>query len=388
MIQWPKLKVRDIATFLKGKKPAVTYDSPVPGSQPYILIENFNGAYRLFTDDSNCIPCHPEDTLIVADGANCGLVTSGLKGFMGSTIGALRPDTKKIHPRYLFFYIHSLFDILNTRVRGAAVPHLEKELMLDLEMMLPPLPEQEQIVRILDEVDQLRRLRDEADLSTSNLTPAIFHEMFPLGSNTSQSLVEATIEQLAEQRDGSIRTGPFGSDLLHSEFTTKGVPVLGIDNVVANEFRWTEPRCIPESKYEAFKRFRVFPGDVMVTIMGTVGRCAVAPEDLPVCISTKHLCVVSLDRSRVIPQYLWASILFDESVRQQTKIIGSGAIMEGWNSTIIRSLRIRVPSLEKQRIFVAHVAEVQSLKKEQACNRHKLNDLFQSLLQRAFQGEL
>ena len=386
MSRWPKVKVRDIATFLKGKKPAVTYDSPVSGAQPYILIENFNGAYRLFTDDNRCVACCPEDTLIVADGANCGLVSSGHKGFLGSTIGALRPDTNRIHPRFLFFYTHNLFDVLNKHVRGAAVPHLEKDLLLDLEIDLPPLADQEQIVGILEGADQLKRMRTAADLRTSTLIPAIYYEMFPLRSNSFRKLDEATIEQLVEQRDGSIRTGPFGSDLLHSEFTTQGIAVLGIDNVVANEFRWTEPRCIPESKYQAFKRFQVFPGDVLVTIMGTVGRCAVAPEVLPVCISTKHICVISLDRTRLEPYYLWASILFDESVRQQTRIVGSGAIMEGWNSTIIRKLRIRVPSLGKQRAFTDRVAKISGVKAEQAFSRQRLDDLFQSLLHRAFQG--
>jgi type I restriction enzyme S subunit len=122
--------------------------------------------------------------------------------------------------------------------------------------------------------------------------------------------------------------------------------------------------------------------------MGTVGRCAYAPENLPLCISTKHLCVITPDRSRILPEYLWASILYDETVRQQTRIAGAGAIMEGWNSTIIRNLRIRIPSLERQRAFTARFAEVERLKTGQAISRQRLDDLFQSLLQRAFQGEL
>jgi hypothetical protein len=62
--------------------------------------------------------------------------------------------------------------------------------------------------------------------------------------------------------------------------------------------------------------------------------------------------------------------------------------MEGWNSTIIRSLKIRVPSMERQRAFATRVLETRALEADQASSRRRLDDLFQSLLHRAFQGEL
>ena len=97
------------------------------------------------------------------------------------------------------------------------------------------------------------------------------------------------------------RSEPFGSQLKHAEFTEEGIPVLYIDNVVSNKFPWAKPRYITPEKYTSFLRCRVFPGDVIVTIMGTTGRVCAMPDDLPECMSTKRLCVFTLDRVRADP---------------------------------------------------------------------------------------
>ena len=380
-------RVRDVAVFIKGKKASVTLDSSSDGSLPYVLIEGFGGVYKTFTNDPGAVRCYRDDTIVVADGANTGLTSTSHDGYLGSTLGALRSDRSKINPRYLFYFVHGNFNTLNTRTRGAAVPHLDIQLLLDLEFALPPLPEQERIVRLLDEAEALRRLRQRADERCGTLIESLYAQVFWQAKERQLWCAEA-IGDLAEQRDGAIRTGPFGSQLLHSEFIETGIPVLGIDNVVTNEFRWTAPRCIPVEKFRQFKRFRVFPGDVLVTIMGTVGRSCVAPDELPLCVSTKHLCVITPNVSKIHPRFLWAALLFDPGVREQTGAVGGGAIMEGWNSTIIRQLEIRVPPIALQRAFAARVADIRSLEAAQAASGQRLNDLFHSLLHRAYQGEL
>jgi type I restriction enzyme, S subunit len=270
----------------------------------------------------------------------------------------------------------------------STIPGLNRSTLYSQQVPVPPLAEQERIVKLLDEADELRKLRAQADRRTADLISALFHEMFGSDAPGSATWQTTTVAELAAAHEGSIRTGPFGSDLRHSEFVEEGVPVLGIDNVVENEFRWTKSRCIPEAKFAEMKRFVVFPGDVLVTIMGTVGRCSIAPEELPVCISTKHLCTVTLDRTKAHPRFIWGAFLHDASVKQQTRSVGKGAVMEGWNSTIIKRLRLRVPPLTLQKQFAARVSEIRAVQAEQAASRRRLDDLFQSLLHRAFRGEL
>lgn len=62
--------------------------------------------------------------------------------------------------------------------------------------------------------------------------------------------------------------------------------------------------------------------------------------------------------------------------------------MEGWNSTIIKGIKVRVPPMPLQLQFATHVTEIRALEAAQAISRKKLDDLFRSLLHKAFQGEL
>jgi type I restriction enzyme S subunit len=143
-----------------------------------------------------------------------------------------------------------------------------------LEALVIPIPSVEQqrnFTRLLQEADKLCRARRYALQMCDEFLPAVFLKMF---AQPPASWPTLTIEQLAESRPNAIRTGPFGSQLLHSEFTTSGVAVLGIDNAVNNRFDWVQRRYISSEKYEQLKRYTVFPEDVIITIMGTCGDAA------------------------------------------------------------------------------------------------------------------
>lgn len=280
---------------------------------------------------------------------------------IGRGLAAIRPDESVALRDFVHWVLRSLEPKLSTKGQGSTFAAIGKKDILSIRIPLPPTDEQRRIVGVLNRTARIARLRAQTADRSRELMPALFIKMFGDHEARSKDWPIMTIEQFLASDRGSIRTGPFGSQLKHSEFTEQGVPVLGIDNVVTNQFLWAKPRHIPPEKYADFQRYRVFPGDVIVTIMGTTGRVCVAPDDLPECMSTKHLCVLTLDRSLVEPLFVWGALLFDENVRAQTRVRGQGQIMEGWNLTIVKRLQLRIPPIDLQRSFARIVARTMAL---------------------------
>jgi type I restriction enzyme, S subunit len=282
--------------------------------------------------------------------------------------------------RWLSYALSGLkLDELN---KATGVPGLNRNDAYAKLLYVPPVEEQRRIAAILDQAEDLRRRRRDALERLELLIQADFVQNFYVRQEPNWP--EISIAELST----SIRTGPFGSQLLHSEFTSEGVAVLGIDNAVNNEFRWAERRYISEAKYRDLQRYRVFPRDVLITIMGTCGRAAIVPEDIPVAINTKHLCCLTLDQERCLPEFLHASFLRHPAVLHQLGISERGAVMPGLNMGLIKETKLYLPPLDLQRAFASRVAEIDKLKVHLRSHLAKLDALFASLQHRAFRGEL
>ncbi len=180
----------------------------------------------------------------------------------------------------------------------------------------------------------------------------------------------------------NIKIGPFGSALKIGELKQQGpVRVLYIENIVGNSFDPSKEKFITEDKYKELKQYTVESDDIVVTIMGTIGRTALVPKNIGKTIISSHLIKITTDKEKLLPAYL--NYIFQNSfVSNQVMSQSKGAIMKGLNSSILKNLQIPLPSIKEQE----HIVEqLNAIKSAQALNDKlisKSEELFGAVLRK------
>jgi type I restriction enzyme S subunit len=322
---------------------------------------------------------HEQPTiLITCRGATCGTLNICEPfSYVNGNAMALDNLSEEINIKYLYYYL--LFRGLSDVITGSAQPQIVRQSLAKVKVIYPSLDKQHKTVAVIDKVSDLIAKRNRQISKLDELVKSRFIEMFVKNESATEWPYH-TISEVSKD----MRTGPFGSALHHDEFVDSGVFVLGIDNAVENRFSYNRMRYITENKYQQLKRYTVYPGDVIITIMGTVGRSAVIPDDIPQAINTKHLACITPDTEKANPYFLSCVFQIHPAVHSQLQKQCKGAIMDGLNLTIIKGLSLLIPPINLQNQFVAFYEQTDKSKLAIQKSLKKLEILKKALMQKYF----
>ena len=294
-----------------------------------------------------------------------------------------------LNAKYVYYYLFGNIHILERGFRGAGLKHISKKYIENLDIPILPLETQNKIVAVLDKASLLVNNRKKNIQLLDELLLATFLEMFGKQNPLFDSWEDVEVQSFSSSKKGSIRTGPFGSSLKHEEFEEVGdIAVLGIDNAVNNVFKWGKKRFITLEKYDKFKQYTVYPRDIIITIMGTVGRSAVIPNDIGKAINTKHLAAITLDESKCNPYYLAYSIHSNPFVAFQMKSKSRGAIMDGLNLGLIKKLKLKAAPIDLQNRFEEIYLKNRRFLELLLASKRELENLLNSIVQKVFNDQL
>ncbi|MDC0740957.1 restriction endonuclease subunit S [Polyangium mundeleinium] len=165
--------------------------------------------------------------------------------------------------------------------------------------------------------------------------------------------------------------GPYGATLTKAMYTREGYRVYGQQQVIPDDFTVGD-YYISSEKYAEMERYRVMPHDVLVSVMGTVGRVAVVPESAEPGIINPRLVRYRPDFDQVSARYLQLAMQSPPSQAQLTEG-AKGTTMEGLNMQILGNLAILVPPLQEQNAILNMVrTETQLLLRGISCTEREI----------------
>lgn len=162
--------------------------------------------------------------------------------------------------------------------------------------------------------------------------------------------------------------------------------MLSSKNVFDDQLHYDAPRYLtPEQFQLEDKRTRVAHGDVLLTIVGTIGRCAVVPENAPKITLQRSVAVIRPNKELVDPRFLMYLFL---SSGEELNAKARGVAQKGIYLESLRELKVLLPNLSEQLRIVAILdeafAEIATAKANAEKNLQNARALFESYLNKVF----
>ena len=361
-----KVKLSDICSIVSGATPKTTVKDYWGGDIKWITPSELNDDSHVIYNTAKHLTeagfasarlrMFPEGTVLLTTRAPIGKVAiagepmccnQGFKNLVCSDA---------VNNEYLYRYLKNRSSELQVLGRGATFKELSKKEVAAYEINLPPLKRQLEAVEKLALVDkQVVIAKTQLD-KLDSLVKSRFIEMFGDPIRNPLRMSVSSVEELAAPIKNSMKAGPFGSALKKEVYAESGYKVYGQEQVISgNQFLGNY--YIDKEKYEQLNSCKVMPGDVLISLVGTVGKVLILSEDCQPGIINPRLVKITFDKRKIFPEYF--AIAFSlESVRSSLLGRAHGQTMNVLNLGMIKKLKLPVPPISRQKEYLNFVAQV------------------------------
>ena len=233
--------------------------------------------------------------------------------------------------------------ILNLAIRGHLVPQDQNDA--------------EARVALTEAFEVKRNLVRCASLPKRALPDAAYLPISPFALPTNWVFVN--FDHLSAPVLNALKAGPFGSAIKKDSYVSQGYKVYGQEQVIGQNAEIGD-YYISETKFNQLKSCAIAPGDLLISLVGTIGKVLVLPSGCQEGIINPRLIKLSLDSKLVNPNYVQL-LLGSPWVKEFLFAEARGTTMDVLNLSILRSLPVPLPPLAEQHRIVAKVDELMAL---------------------------
>ena len=390
--------LRDIADFISTGKTPPTKETKYFGGDVYWYTpgdldreKHLQASVRsltelAFTDKKAAV--FPADTLLISCIGDIGkLGITSNKSSSNQQITGIKPN-ERADVSYLYYWFRFSKYYLEQSANNAVVPILNNRALEKIKIPLPPLAEQKKIAAILDAADQLRQKDQQLIDHYTSLSQSLFLEMFgdpvsnPMGwqkMSIGAALEEGFISDLQDGNHGEKHPKV-------SDFCDKGLPFVMANCMGDGELNLSKAYKLSECWKSKLRIGFARPDDVLLSHKGTVGEVAIVSCESEIVILspqvTYYRTTKLLDSQFLAGQF--SSVNFQQLLHKEAKQSTRAYI----GITRQKKLPLIIPRLELQEKYTSRFRQIELQKRQTKKNLENSEALFNSLLQRAFKGEL
>lgn len=300
-----------------------------------------------------------------------------------------------ISNKILTYWINSpsIRGLISANASGTTRTRITRKKLELFEFPIPPLAEQKAIADKLDtlltqvETTKSRLKRIPEILKTflqSVLASAVSGKLINSNCNTWQ--LEKLLTLTTKIGSGAT---PKGGKTTYKE---SGIPLVRSLNIHTYFIKYEDLAFIDEKQANKLANVEIEENDVLLNITGaSIGRVNIAPKDFVGGRVNQHVAIIRCIQEKLIPKYLYI-YLASPCIQKWIEKENYGATRQALTKGMIEQIQITLPPLEEQTEIVRRVEELfafaDSIEQKTNAALAQVNNLTQSILAKAFRGEL
>ena len=395
MGEWQRTTVGKVASdFLSGGTPATSRADYWTGEIPWITSKWLGYKLELTTGEkliseeavkNTATKIVPKDSIIFATRVGVGKVgINRIDLAINQDLAGVLIDKEKYDIKFLAYQLEtdSIQQYVEMNKRGATIKGITRDCLEQIQLNIPPLPEQRKIAHILSTVQRAIEAQERIIQTTTELKKAFMHKLFTEGlRNEPQKETEIGLVPESWELKAMNEICDLIIDCPHTtpRFSNSGV-------FIARNFNFKDAQFIPEPAFYTsedeyllrVKRATPMPGDVLFSREAPIGEACVIPSNTRLSLGQRTM-FLRTKRSHLLPYFLVYSF-YSENVRRLMLSTAGGLTLPHLNVGDVRKMLIPVPSLKDQEGIINMLLSVERKKELHRRNLSSLQDLFRTLL--------
>jgi type I restriction enzyme S subunit len=390
-VSWPLVKLSKLVEINIGRTPSRSNDSYWGRGYPWLSIADMSQGSNLAKTKEQITELAlketkpnlaPKGTVLFSFKLSIGKVgITDVDMYHNEAIASFPiKDRSLLCTEYLVYALQSL-DYLASTDRAVMGATLNNKKLAELLIPLPPLPVQKQIAAVLEKADTLRSQCQQMEQELNSLAQSVFLDMFGDPVTNPKDWPQKPSKELCRLITVGIVIKP------SSYYVDAGIPALRSlnvrENYISNENFVYFDKKVHEQK---LKKTHVYEGDVVIVRSGQPGRSSVIPKKFDGANAIDIL--ITRPNSDLLNSFYFSFFLNSEGGKQLVLSNEKGQVQKHLNVGELSRALIPVPPITLQNEFegsLNKLAVQMRLNKDLLTN---CDDNFNSLMQRAFKGEL